>query len=114
MSLATRCVGLTAPASLSPQRPWPGPTRRGPVIGLSPTPATLFDQGTITGVTGANTGQTRTVSSVTAGTAYLLKPWLFPVTVGDTFRLLPGCDHTTNTCNTVFNNLVHYGGFPYI
>jgi uncharacterized phage protein (TIGR02218 family) len=84
------------------------------VTGLLPSPSTLFDQGTIVSVTGANAGQTRTVTSLSGGTAYLLKPWLFPVTIGDTFELLPGCDYTTNTCQNVFNNLVHYGGFPYI
>ena len=29
------------------------------------------------------------------GIIHQLKPWLSPVAVGDTFQLLPGCDHTT-------------------
>ncbi|MBV8777226.1 MAG: phage BR0599 family protein, partial [Alphaproteobacteria bacterium] len=28
--------------------------------------------------------------------------------------LLPGCDHTVATCQSTFNNLSHFGGFPYI
>lgn len=84
------------------------------VTSLSPSPATLYDQGTIAGLTGANTGQTRTVVTLAAGTVTLLKPFLFAVAAGDSFRLLPGCDHTVATCNGVFNNLVHYGGMPYI
>ena len=91
-----------------------GSTQAQLVTALSPTPATLFDQGTVIGVTGANAGTTRTVKQLAAGTVTLLKPFLYPVAAGDTFELLPGCDHTTATCQTVFNNLAHYGGFPYI
>jgi uncharacterized phage protein (TIGR02218 family) len=81
---------------------------------LAPTPATLYDQGTITALSGVNAGQTRTVVTLAAGTVRLLKPFLSPVSTGDSFRLLPGCDHTVDTCNTVFNNLARYGGMPYI
>lgn len=28
--------------------------------------------------------------------------------------LYPGCDHTTTTCESRFNNILNYGGFPYI
>jgi uncharacterized phage protein (TIGR02218 family) len=28
--------------------------------------------------------------------------------------LYPGCDHTRGTCKDKFNNLVNYGGFPWI
>ncbi len=33
--------------------------------------------------------------------------------VGDPLYLLPGCDHTLNTCWTKFLNGLNYGGFPY-
>jgi uncharacterized phage protein (TIGR02218 family) len=91
-----------------------GSTQAAIVTSLSPSPAALYDQGTILGVTGGNAGQTRTVVNLAGGAIALLKPFLLPVTVGDSFRLLPGCDHTLATCNTVFNNLAHYGGMPYI
>ena len=84
------------------------------VTSLAPSPATLYDQGTITGLTGGNAGQTRTVVTLASGMVGLLKPFLSPVAVGDTFRLLPGCDHTVATCNSLFNNLARYGGMPYI
>jgi hypothetical protein len=51
---------------------------------------------------------------LTGGVARLLKPWLSPVSVGDMFQLLPGCDHTTQTCQTVLQNIARYGGFPYV
>src|SRR6476646_7511837 len=79
---------------------------------LSPSPATLFDQGTMTGLSGANTGLTRTIRQVIGGVAYPLKAWLYPVAVGDAFRFLPGCDHTVAACRSTFDNLAHYGGFP--
>jgi uncharacterized phage protein (TIGR02218 family) len=82
--------------------------------GLMPSPTTLYDQGTIIGTSGANAGQTRTITQLVSGTAYLLKAWLDPVTPGDGFQLLPGCDHTLATCQSTFNNLAHFGGFPYI
>jgi uncharacterized phage protein (TIGR02218 family) len=81
---------------------------------LAPSPATLFDQGTMLGLTGANAGLTRTIRQMLGGVAYQLKAWLYPVALGDTFRFLPGCDHTVAACQGTFNNLVHYGGFPYI
>ena len=40
--------------------------------------------------------------------------FLSPVEVGDQFQLLPGCDRTLATCQSVFNNAIHFGGFPYI
>jgi hypothetical protein len=76
-----------------------------------------YTEGTITGATGANAGYSRAIANAGLLTVYyigLFKAFLFPVTVGDTFTLLPGCDHTTGTCNGTFNNLARYGGFPYI
>ncbi len=84
------------------------------VTSFTPSPATAYDEGTITAVSGANNGASRTVSGLVAGIAYLLKPFLSPVSVGDSFQLLPGCDHTTGTCDAVLQNLARFGGFPYI
>jgi uncharacterized phage protein (TIGR02218 family) len=85
---------------------------------LVPTPLTLYDNGTIIGLTGANTGYSRTITKLTGGSfsaIYYFQPWVFPVVAGtDTFELLPGCDHTLDTCTNVFNNSQHYGGFPYV
>ncbi len=81
---------------------------------LSPSPATLFDQGTMVGQSGQNAGLYRTIRQMTSGVAYQLQAWLYPVSLGDTFQFLPGCDHTTATCHNTFNNLSRYGGFPYI
>ena len=79
--------------------------------------STVYIEGTITGLAGANAGYSRTVANagvITANQIGLFKAWLFPVAIGDTFTVLPGCDHTTTTCNGTFNNLARFGGFPYI
>ena len=33
---------------------------------------------------------------------------------GDTFTVYYGCDHTPGTCQSKFNNLANFRGFPYI
>ena len=81
---------------------------------LSPSPASLFDQGTMVGLTGPNAGLTRTIRQMIGGVAYQQRAWLYPVALGDNFRFLPGCDHTTAACQGTFDNLARYGGFPYI
>ena len=56
----------------------------------------------------------RTISSaVVAGAAYT-SAFLFPIAIGDTFTVLPGCDHTMATCNGTYQNLGRFGGFPWI
>jgi hypothetical protein len=91
-----------------------GSTQSRIATSFSPNPATAYDEGTITAVSGANGGATRTVTALTGGVVCVLKPWLSPVVIGDTFQLLPGCDHTTGTCQTVLQNIARYGGFPYV
>lgn len=36
------------------------------------------------------------------------------MSVGDWIMVHPGCDRTTATCETKFNNLPNYGGFPHL
>ena len=83
------------------------------VITNAPSSTTPFAQGTITGVTGTNAGLTRTVASFVRGSTVIVKVPFFPIATGDQFQLLPGCDRTIATCTSVFNNAVHFGGFPY-
>jgi uncharacterized phage protein (TIGR02218 family) len=82
--------------------------------GAAPSPTTLFDNGTVIGTTGANTGYKRSITRVISNVVYLLDPWVFPVEVDDTFTLLPGCDHKLETCDETFDNLGRFGGFPYV
>jgi len=81
---------------------------------ISPSPANLYLQGTIIGVTGANAGSSRTVANMDGSWVYVKLAFLALVADGDEFQLLPGCDRTIATCTNVFNNAIHFGGFPYI
>jgi uncharacterized phage protein (TIGR02218 family) len=91
-----------------------GSTQAQIVMPSAPSPATIFNQGTLLGVTGANAGFTRTIGQVVGATAYPMTAFIYPVLLGDQFEALPGCDHTIATCQGVFNNLARFGGFPYI
>ncbi|MBV8121123.1 MAG: DUF2163 domain-containing protein [Alphaproteobacteria bacterium] len=80
-----------------------------------PVTSTPFAQGTIIGVSGANAGQTRTISAFVSGQSVTVKlAFLSPPQFGDEFEILPGCDHSLATCTNVFSNAIHFGGFPYI
>jgi uncharacterized phage protein (TIGR02218 family) len=91
-----------------------GSTETQIVSSVNPTPAGLYVQGTIIGLTGANAGYSRTVSGMSAGTVSVKLAFLSPPATGDQFQLLPGCDRSLATCTNVFNNAVHFGGFPYV
>jgi hypothetical protein len=80
-----------------------------------PSPSTSYDNGSIVGASGLNSGFMRTIGKISGGVIYFLKPWVFPVVAGtDQFNLLPGCDRTLATCTGTFNNQLRYGGFPYV
>ena len=81
---------------------------------VNPTPAGLYVQGTIFGLTGANAGDSRTVAGMSSGNVSVKLAFLSPPKVGDQFQLLPGCDRSIATCTNVFNNAIHFGGMPYI
>jgi hypothetical protein len=92
-------------------------------------PSTLnpYTLGTIVGLTGANAGQRRTISSFRSGNYVSVKlAFLSTPAAGDQFQLLPGCDRTLATCGNVFRNsrvtsagynpanAERFGGFPFV
>lgn len=91
-----------------------GSTQIAILTGFSPSPQSAYDEGTITGTSGANNGFTRTIKSLSGGTANLNAPFIHPVAAGDGFSLLPGCDHTLTGSCTTLQNTARFGGFPYI
>lgn len=44
----------------------------------------------------------------------LSAPMPFTIAAGDGITIYPGCDKSLATCKTKFNNILNYGGFPYI
>ncbi len=74
-----------------------------------------FQQGSITFTSGVNVGVTANVNAVAAGTSLTLGYPLQSVPApGDTFTVYYGCDHTPGTCQSKFNNLPNFRGFPYV
>jgi uncharacterized phage protein (TIGR02218 family) len=75
----------------------------------------LHAQGSIVFSFGANANVRATVKSVAVGSSLnLIYPLPFAPSVGDAFTVYAGCDHTQNTCNARFSNLVNFRGFPYV
>lgn len=92
-----------------------GSTQNAIITSFDASTTGAYNNGTIISTSGLNNGFQRTLAALESGTCWILKPWAYPVVAGvDTFDLLPGCDHTVNTCNTVFENVAFFGGFPYI
>jgi uncharacterized phage protein (TIGR02218 family) len=80
--------------------------------------AGYFSRGRVTFLTGSNAGISAEVRDHNTGGEFLLWPRLaFPVSVGDTYEMTPGCTNLpeslsgTNGCQA-WNNFVNFGGFP--
>lgn len=80
-----------------------------------------FAQGVVTCLTGANTGLSQTVKIHKSGVLTLVLPFLLPVTAGDTFGVIKGCDKTLSMCKatvkasgTSIDNSINFGGTPFV
>ena len=72
-------------------------------------------QGSIVFTSGVNANVRATVKSVAAGVSLsLIYPLLSPPATGDGFTVYAGCDHTRATCQSRFNNLGNFRGFPFV
>jgi uncharacterized phage protein (TIGR02218 family) len=83
--------------------------------------AGYFNQGVVKCLTGNNAGLSQTVKSHAGGVLTLMVPWILPVTVGDTFAVLKGCDKSLAMCKAVIapngtslDNSVNFGGTPFV
>jgi uncharacterized phage protein (TIGR02218 family) len=66
-------------------------------------------------LTGANAGTKSDVQNnltATGQVSLVLTP-AYPISVGDTFTVLPGCDKKVTTCKNKFANLVNFRGEAY-
>ena len=72
-------------------------------------------QGSIVLTSGVNANVRATVKSVAAGVSLsLIYPLPSPPATGDGFTVYAGCDHTRATCQSRFNNLSNFRGFPFV
>ena len=65
----------------------PGSTQVQIATSVSPSPPSLYVQGSLVGVTGANAGSSRSVANMGDGWIYVKLAFLSPVLPGDQFRL---------------------------
>lgn len=74
-----------------------------------------FTYGVMEWLTGENSGVRTEIhrhSKVGADNFELLEAMPYAIQVGDTFKVLAGCDKTRTTCRTKFDNLFNHRGFP--
>jgi uncharacterized phage protein (TIGR02218 family) len=68
----------------------------------------------VTFESGANVGVSRTVRQSTTSGLYLARPLDYVPTAGDSFVVYKGCDKSMTTCQSRFNNLANFRGFPFV
>jgi uncharacterized phage protein (TIGR02218 family) len=117
-----RWNGSTYVASVECGLDLTGRIHTGTVTSVSATPALAFSDsaqsqasgyfsfGYITMTSGDNNGITREVRRWENKLFSLLRPFPYPVEVGDAYSAVIGDDHTYETCRDVLDNLVPAGG----
>jgi len=81
----------------------------------------FFDYGliTITGevdspTTSKNIGLSREVKSYVPGQWTLQEPFPYPLSGTEFYTMIAGCDKTFPTCRIKFDNVLNFGGFPFV
>jgi len=91
-----------------------GPTATSFTLSGVSQPDDYFAQGKVEFTSGPNSGQVRQIKSFKSGVVTLLYPLYDIPAQGDTVSIVAGCDKTRATCQSRFNNLTHFRGFPYV
>jgi uncharacterized phage protein (TIGR02218 family) len=73
-----------------------------------------FTHGVLTFTSGANAGLDFEVKASGNGQIKLMLPTPYQMTVGDTYRLIQGCDKRFFTCKNRFNNAINFRGEPHL
>ena len=74
-----------------------------------------FNQGLLTWLSGNNQGLCVDIKRFTKGGTFLFfEPLFKPISLGDRYQVVRGCDKTVKTCETVFNNVVNFRGEPHL
>lgn len=89
-----------------------GSSRTGIVSNISQADG-FFAQGTMMGITGNNSGITRSIKSYYSNQAVPAEPFRLDVAVGDTFIFYRGCPKTIAAC-TAYGNISRFRGFPFL
>lgn len=82
------------------------------------TVSPFYQLGTCVFTSGQNNGLEFFIKNqgVSGGVSFLTlgAPTPFLPAPGDTVEIYPGCDKTIATCSNKFNNLIHFGGMPFV
>ena len=73
-----------------------------------------YSGGVLVWTSGANLGQRHDVRAHRGNNLGLWRAPLDPMSAGDCFNLLPGCDKSISTCHSRFANIANFRGFPAI
>lgn len=73
-----------------------------------------FSGGMLSWTDGANRGRSVRVTDHAGQILKLAEPPVMPVTVGDAFRVIAGCDMSFATCKGKFANGANFRGFPHL
>jgi uncharacterized phage protein (TIGR02218 family) len=73
-----------------------------------------FTYGRIEWLTGNNVGQMLEIKGFVSSVVSMVLPPLNDVVVGDTFKIVPGCDRTLDTCVSRWDNVLNFRGEPYV
>lgn len=82
-----------------------------------------FTRGLLTWGSGLNSGRIDEVKiDHGSGDVEFIEPLPYDITIGDTFTITPGCDHThavvdgdaVGDCGPKFDNIVNFGGEPFV
>lgn len=86
----------------------------GTLVGVASLPSMPWPGGFIEWVLPDGSIERRFIEEVPSGGVLKITQAFQGITVGQTVTISPGCDHTQNTCITVYSNGDNYGGFPFI
>jgi uncharacterized phage protein (TIGR02218 family) len=84
------------------------------IISLSAKPQGYYDNGQVLFTSGPNNGLLKAVKQYFTQEFFFNSPLPFLPNAGDAFTAYPGDDKTQSTCQSKFNNLANFGGFPYV
>jgi len=90
-----------------------GSTRSNIITNLSLLDGYL-NQGTVIFTSGVNTNVYSTIKSYANKQVALIRPLPSNPAVGDTFTVTPSCLKMVDRCISLFNNRVHFRGYPFI
>src|SRR5690606_23716408 len=82
--------------------------------GLTLADPEYFHFGKVTWTSGANAGLSMEVQGSDGTLVALFLPMPFPVEVGDTFDIVPGCNKALGTCRDEFANVPNFRGHPHV